>query len=405
MPATSAGVEVLGVAMVVAFRWIAMVQLLIALVSGSLAHSLNPAVNAFCALLFLCQGMVITAVLIRSRTPVIPWLAWVDVAVTTFIMLAQVEYSPVETRYSTWDAWGYGVAQSTALFLGIAIRSPYRLALALATVSASYVLAVAPAAHAAQQAVTVYANAMGYFLNSLLAWWIWGYLVRLGRRSDFATELAAQAERQKAESDRRILEERHRSDRRVLAARHQAVAFALHDEAGLLAGLLRELRESDPETIQVALEQLEGSVRSSRQLLNGQVPEDRRTLGGALQSVAQSFPSLHVTCTSDLVDDLDLAPDLLDALIPAVRTLLTNVSRHAQTKEAQLHGSLSGTSEWEVTVNDRGIGMDLGEVREGFGLGTQVREALEPFGVRVEISSEPGLGTCVILTGPCERTG
>jgi signal transduction histidine kinase len=381
-----------------------MLQLLIALVSGSLAHARNPLLNAACALLFLSLGILITAVLIRSHTPVVPWLAWADVAVMTLIMLAQIEYSPVETRYSTWDAWGYGVAQSTALFLGIAIRPPRRLALALGTVSASYVVSVAPAAHAAGQAVTVYANAMGYFLNAVLAWWIWGYLVRLGRRSDFATELAAQAERQKAESDRRVLEERHRADQRVLAARHQAVAFALHDEAGLLAGLLREWRESDPAAIRATLEQLEGSVRSSRQLLDGDAPRERRTLGGALQSVAQSFPSLHVTCTSDLVDDLKLDQPLLDALVPAIRTLLTNVSRHAQTKEAQVHGSISGTGEWEVTVNDRGIGMDVRKVIEGYGLRTQVREALAPFGVRVEISSEPGLGTCVILTGPIERT-
>lgn len=387
VPATGSGLDLLGVTLVVAFRWISVLQLVMALLTGSLQHAISPTVNAAAAGLFIAQAVLVTVVMGRRRTPVVPWLAWVDAGLMCLLMLSQLAYSPPETRFSTWDAWGYGVSMSTALLIGFGLRPGRQALVALASVAVSYVASVAPSAHAIGQTVTVYANAIGYLFNGCLAWWIWGYLLRLGIRADLATELAAQAERERAESERRVLE-----------SRHQAVAFSLHDSDGQLSWLIHELTNSANPTLRAAVEQLQGSVRSSRTLLAGDVIAASTTLGGVLQGVSRSFPSLEVTCHSDQVDGLVLDGDLLKAVEHATRTLLTNVQRHAGTNRAVVHGALDA-GRWEVTVADEGVGMDQATVREGYGLRTQVREALGQHGVDVDVSSGPGLGTLITISG------
>lgn len=92
-------------------------------------------------------------------------------------------------------------------------------------------------------------------------------------------------------------------------------------------------------------------------------------------------------------------------LFQAIRELLRNVVRHAKVASAEI-----AVTRWQeyvrVEVRDNGLGFDLRRLeqqaeRSGFGL-FSIRERLEMIGGRMEIESEPGQGTRVVLLAPRE---
>ena len=64
-----------------------------------------------------------------------------------------------------------------------------------------------------------------------------------------------------------------------------------------------------------------------------------------------------------------------------------------------VHADTDGRT-WEVVVSDDGVGFDQESQPLGFGLSTQVRDALAVHGVSAEIVSSPGRGTSVTIVGP-----
>jgi PAS domain S-box-containing protein len=111
-----------------------------------------------------------------------------------------------------------------------------------------------------------------------------------------------------------------------------------------------------------------------------------------------------------LVED-DGQPKPLDnesrvLLFRAVRELLFNVLKHAQTSRAVVY--LRGEGDHlQVIVEDNGVGFAPDKLAaasgkiEGFGL-FSIRERLNYFGGRMEIESNPGVVTRVILTMPVQ---
>lgn len=102
------------------------------------------------------------------------------------------------------------------------------------------------------------------------------------------------------------------------------------------------------------------------------------------------------------VDDEGEAPRLDDTtritLFRAVSELLTNVAKHAGTKEAHVHfGSRNGAI--HITVEDQGIGFDPASRMSGFGL-FSIGERLSHLGGSAHVDSAPGKGTTVLLTLP-----
>jgi two-component system, chemotaxis family, sensor kinase Cph1 len=106
-----------------------------------------------------------------------------------------------------------------------------------------------------------------------------------------------------------------------------------------------------------------------------------------------------------IVDDgqpKPLAQDARSILYRAVRELLINVAKHAQTDCAIVDAECVG-GRAVFTVSDGGVGYDasaaLSGVRRGLGL-FSVRERLSLMGGSVDFRSAPGAGTVAVLTVP-----
>jgi PAS domain S-box-containing protein len=89
-------------------------------------------------------------------------------------------------------------------------------------------------------------------------------------------------------------------------------------------------------------------------------------------------------------------------LFRGLSELLVNVARHAQVNSAIVNlwreGDVVG-----VCVEDQGIGFVADESSDGYGL-LSIRERLNHLGGSVQIESEPGMGSRIILVGPIARS-
>ncbi|MDP9089088.1 MAG: GAF domain-containing protein [Pseudomonadota bacterium] len=95
-----------------------------------------------------------------------------------------------------------------------------------------------------------------------------------------------------------------------------------------------------------------------------------------------------------------LAQEARSILYRAVRELLINVAKHAQTGSATVEIEREH-SQLMVTVRDPGIGYDTAAAAPGRPLGLiSLRERLSHIGGTVLIRSAPGRGTVVVLTAP-----
>jgi signal transduction histidine kinase len=98
-----------------------------------------------------------------------------------------------------------------------------------------------------------------------------------------------------------------------------------------------------------------------------------------------------------------LDEDVRVLLFQAVNELLVNVVKHAQANNVEVSLRREGEN-LKVEVGDDGVGFQMPQSdfrREycGFGL-FSIRERLRPWGGTLEVQSEPGAGTHVILTVP-----
>ncbi len=99
-----------------------------------------------------------------------------------------------------------------------------------------------------------------------------------------------------------------------------------------------------------------------------------------------------------------LAQDLQVALFQAVRELLQNVGKHARATRFEVTLTRDG-QRIRVSIEDDGVGFDPTVLSEsspplqGYGL-FSIRERLGFLGGNLEIESNPGAGTRVLLSAP-----
>lgn len=106
-------------------------------------------------------------------------------------------------------------------------------------------------------------------------------------------------------------------------------------------------------------------------------------------------------------DSIQMSEEYRTLLFQAVRELLMNVVKHAQTEKAEIILSQKGRN-FHVTVKDNGIGFDTStsmlkqyDIIMGFGL-FNIRTRLESAGGHLDIESSPGKGTRVDMTVPLQ---
>ena len=196
----------------------------------------------------------------------------------------------------------------------------------------------------------------------------------------------------------------------------ERIAGELHDQVGqslLLAKMkldrLVEGLSSDQMNTYAAeaLSLIELSINDIRSLTFRMRPPILDTSGieTALKWLCSSLSKdydLQIDYEGDC-SSIQLSAESRYSLYQAVRELLINVVKHAQTARAQLTANIEN-GHLLVHIVDNGVGFDcsdsiLKHMSEGYGL-FNVRLRIEQIGGRFAVDSAPGRGTSVILSVP-----
>lgn len=158
------------------------------------------------------------------------------------------------------------------------------------------------------------------------------------------------------------------------------------------------------ETADYLTDALDDAIRLTRHLTSSMAPPVLQALGlrASLEWLANDIRrqyGLVVRVTGDRATRL-CSDEVHPFACDAVRELLLNVHKHAGVKSAEVRLRAIGKKVISVAVCDNGDGMtDSNERGEHFGL-FSIGERAEAMGMRFDIRSRPGQGTCATLTLP-----
>lgn len=201
----------------------------------------------------------------------------------------------------------------------------------------------------------------------------------------------------------------------AVAEERGLLARELHDSIAqslaflkIQVGLLRAaVKRQDAAQIEHALDELDAGVHESlgdvRELLvHFRTRTNAEDITPALQTTLHKFElqtglKTHLTITGD---GLPLAPDVQVQVLHVVQEALSNVRKHADAHE--VHVEVQQQWPWRVAVRDDGCGFVAGQQAADathVGLGI-MQERAQLIGGSIEIHSQPGTGTEVVLTLP-----
>jgi two-component system sensor histidine kinase UhpB len=204
--------------------------------------------------------------------------------------------------------------------------------------------------------------------------------------------------------------------RRLARELHDGLGQTLTALTNQLARLQQKLDGQVPEELAArvadSVEMARLALNESRELSRLLRPPVLDDLGlpAALSWLARTLEQrtgLHVELALDGLEER-LDPDLETLVFRLVQEALTNVLRHAAVDRATVAVSLAGGL-LALQVADRGQGFDAGaalagrETATGSGL-RGMRDRLELFGGRLELTSAPGEGTLVSAMVPLLET-
>jgi signal transduction histidine kinase len=180
-----------------------------------------------------------------------------------------------------------------------------------------------------------------------------------------------------------------------------AVSLSLED--------VGELIESEPDgavdRVDRAIGRLHTTIGDIRAMIVGLGPEVDAGLAGAIQSMSSEiFAGSNVAMTLDLsgtdVLERQLHPEAAHELVQIAREAISNVARHSSARTASLALTVDG-EEAVLRIEDDGVGFDQGRRLGGghFGL-ANLRDRAAGIGGRLEIATEPGRGTRIIVRLP-----
>jgi len=205
----------------------------------------------------------------------------------------------------------------------------------------------------------------------------------------------------------------------VLAEQNERQHFAdfLHDEIGqqlfatrlqleLLKGSISSVENT--KTLDNALNSLSQVMNQTRSLTSELSSPILKQLGleKALEWLAEeTYKKYDIRITfEDDRQEKPLDDNMKILLYQAVSELLTNIAKHAQTKNASVSIKKHNSSV-QICVEDNGVGFyhptdkSFPTMSEGVGL-FRLMERLEPLGGQLEIKSQPNRGTKVSLVAP-----
>jgi signal transduction histidine kinase len=242
------------------------------------------------------------------------------------------------------------------------------------------------------------------------AWWAW--TIRLRRRGVFkrrALEAAIAERTAELERSQDALRELGDHNARALEEERTQVSRELHDELGQqLAALRMELsilavRADDGGRIERAdvdelLARTDALVASVRHLVSGLRPP---ALDGGLPAALQWLASEirrddTVVCTVHCdASSAALPGEVAIMVFRIAQESLTNVRKHARARHVAISFARV-SSEWELLVQDDGVGFDRAAQVEGYGL-LGMEERARALGATLSIESGPTQGTSISL--------
>lgn len=185
---------------------------------------------------------------------------------------------------------------------------------------------------------------------------------------------------------------------RVRQEERAEVAAHLHDSVLQTLALIQ--RSDDPARMAILARHQESELRD---WLYGQAPLDGVDLvSTALKNAASRVEEDHqIPVEVVTVGDHPL-DESSSALVGAAAEAMVNAAKHSGADRMSLYFEADG-AELLVYVTDQGTGFDLGSVNsDRKGIAESIRSRVEKAGGSVEINSETGEGTEVVLSMPVE---
>jgi signal transduction histidine kinase len=229
------------------------------------------------------------------------------------------------------------------------------------------------------------------------------------------------AAREQAERELRATNEHLRDlSNRLLAVQEEerrSIARELHDQIGqyltglklMLEGIRSRQGKNSRDELTNALSTLDELAESVQELslsLRPQVLDDMGLLPALLWHIERYRAQTGITVDfrhSGIEERLPAAVET--AIYRFVQEALTNIARHAGTKEATLQ--LLEDAQVSILVEDQGRGFDVEQAladHSSTGL-SAMRERMELLGGHFTIESQPGLGTRVMAEVPLDDSG
>jgi len=205
---------------------------------------------------------------------------------------------------------------------------------------------------------------------------------------------------------------RHLND--VLEKEARRIAYLLHDEVGQslfaaqlslaqLEGRIDATYRHDLRTVSTALQQIGEQLRTLSHEMRPTVLDDLGLIP-ALEFLAQGISKRSAVSVAIRSSDQSRLPSPIEATVfRAVQEALSNVVRHSNAPHAEVVLQRKGQTLF-CSVIDAGVGFEIDSLQgnnEGLGL-SGIRERLDSVGGTLEIRSQPGQGTELIMIIPCE---
>jgi len=201
-----------------------------------------------------------------------------------------------------------------------------------------------------------------------------------------------------------VTHERHRLARDL----HDAVTQTLFS-AALIADVLPKLWERNPEVGRQKLEELRLLTRVAlsemRTLLFELRPDSliEVDLADLYKHITNAFAArnrIPVVFTQE--GQSVLPPNVKEAFYRIAQEALNNITKHAGATQVQLQ-LIQNDECVEVNIQDNGCGFDPAVLSpENMGLKI-MRERAESVRAKIEIQSEPGVGTCILMRWPARE--
>lgn len=200
--------------------------------------------------------------------------------------------------------------------------------------------------------------------------------------------------------------------------RHR-LAAELHDNLGQMLAVNKmkmDLLKKGPVPPEIThqLEEIQQGMNDAivytRDLMSDLKPPptlDKEDVTASIQWLADKMKKHDLTVrVSDDGQAKKTEEEIRSTLLQSVREVLFNIVKHAGVSEARVSLSCLD-NQIQIVVEDEGQGFDPGENdpladKGGFGL-FNIYERMDLLGARMEIDSEPGVGTTVTLTAPLKE--